>query len=205
MDIFQRVGTLEVTEKTKLNILRKSDFVDKVQLDSNGNPLFSWLDISLTELCNRLCTFCPRIDKNFYPNQNLNFSISLAKKIADELHAMNYTGGVVFCGYGEPLLHPEIEKILEAFRGIHTEIVTNGDKLHASRVADLFSCGLSFLCVSMYDGPHQVEYFENMMREAGVDKERYILRDRWHTEEDSFGHKLTNRSGVMVFGPDPPT
>ena len=41
-----------------------------------------------------------------------------------------------------------------------------------------------------------------MFAEAEVDQERYILRDRWHKEDDSFGLKLTNRSGVMDFGPD---
>lgn len=203
MDIFQKVSSLDVTEKTKLNILRKSDFVDRVQLDPSGAPLFSWIDISLTELCNRVCVFCPRADKDFYPNQNLNFSVGLAEKLAKELRSLNYEGGVVFCGYGEPLLHPDLAGILEAFRGIHTEIVTNGDRLTPQRIVDLFSSGLSFLCVSMYDGPHQVEIFEEMMRTAGVDRERYILRDRWHTEEDSFGLKLTNRSGVMSYGPDP--
>ena len=54
----------------------------------------------------------------------------------------------------------------------------------------------------MYDGPEQVDKLNQMFLEAEVDQERYILRDRWHKEDDSFGLKLTNRSGVMDFGPD---
>ncbi len=79
----QKISNAEISEKTKLNLLRKSDFVDNVQFDSDGiTPLFSWVDISLTELCNRLCTFCPRIDPRFYPNQNLNFGLELATKVS---------------------------------------------------------------------------------------------------------------------------
>lgn len=202
MNLFEKVSKLEITERTKTNIIRKSNFVDDVQLDRHGVPLFSWIDISLTELCNRVCEFCPRADSDVYPNQNLNFSVALATKLAAELRSIDYKGGIVFCGYGEPLLHPLIFDVIKAFEGFHTEIVTNGDRLNAKVVANLFSAGLAFICVSMYDGPHQELIFENMFKEAGVNKEQYILRDRWHKEEDSFGLKLTNRSGVMNLGPD---
>ena len=47
---FQKVSNAEITERTKLNLLRKSSFVDDVQFDVDGiTPMFSWLDISLTE------------------------------------------------------------------------------------------------------------------------------------------------------------
>jgi radical SAM protein with 4Fe4S-binding SPASM domain len=55
----------------------------------------------------------------------------------------------------------------------------------------------------MYDGPHQEQYFQEMFRMAQIDTSRFILRDRWHDEVDSFGLKLTNRSGVLKFGPNP--
>ena len=55
MDIFDKVNELEITEKTKLNILRKSDFIDEVHYDEEGYPKPSWIDISITELCNGMC------------------------------------------------------------------------------------------------------------------------------------------------------
>ncbi|QDD11389.1 radical SAM/SPASM domain-containing protein [Candidatus Methylopumilus planktonicus] len=196
-----KIDSVKITEQTKMNIIRKSDFVDDVQITNKGTPLFSWIDISLTELCNRLCVFCPRIDSNVYPNQNLHMSLGLLDKINEELVNLKYRGGVVFCGYGEPLLHPQIKEIISIFGNeIRTEIVTNGDKLSVDLILDLFDRGLSFLCVSMYDGPHQVKYFTDMMNGAGLNNDQYILRDRWHTEEDQFGLKLTNRGGTINFG-----
>jgi radical SAM protein with 4Fe4S-binding SPASM domain len=196
-----KIDSVKITEQTKINIIRKSDFVDEVQITKKGTPLFSWIDISLTELCNRLCVFCPRIDPDIYPNQNLHMGLGLLEKINSELIDLDYQGGVVFCGYGEPLLHPQIKEIIGIFgKKIRTEIVTNGDKLTVDLIHDLFNKGLSFLCVSMYDGPHQVEYFTDMMKQAGLSNHQFILRDRWHTEEDSFGLKLTNRGGTINFG-----
>lgn len=202
-DILEKIGDLEITERTKQNMVRKSDFVDDVQLvGDDGIPLFSWIDISLTDLCNRVCAFCPRADEDVYPNQNLHMSVSLIEKMSTELKELDYKGGIAFCGFGEPLLHPNIVKIIEIFGiEVRTEIVTNGDKLKIPLIHKLFDAGLSFLCISMYDGPHQVKHFQDMMEEAGIDQTRYILRDRWHNEEDSFGLKLTNRAGVMEFGP----
>lgn len=202
MDIFNKVNNLEITEKTKLNIVRKSDFIDEVFFDQDGYPKPSWIDVSVTDLCNRRCVFCPRVDPTFYPNQNLHFSLNLARKLASDLQKNNYKGGVVFCGYGEPLLHPRIYDLVNIFKEVHLEIVTNGDKLSTDVVKCLYKAGANFICVSMYDGPEQVDKFDKMFSEAKIDKEKYILRDRWHTQEDSFGLKLTNRSGVMEFGPD---
>jgi molybdenum cofactor biosynthesis enzyme MoaA len=123
----------EIFEQTIMkNIRRKSKYIDQVQI-VDGVPLFSWIDINPTELCNRKCEFCPRKDPSEYPNQNLNMTIELGKKIADELKEYKYRGGVIFSGYGEPLLHNDIVKLVGVFgKEIHTELITNGDKLNES-------------------------------------------------------------------------
>jgi len=49
----------EIFETTIMkNINRKSIFVDNVDL-LDRMPLFSWIDINVTELCNRTCVFLP--------------------------------------------------------------------------------------------------------------------------------------------------
>jgi len=186
------------------NIKRKSAFIDYVQI-VDGKPLFSWIDINPTELCNRLCVFCPRVDPAVYPNQKLHISLDLVKKIADELEGLAYEGGVVLCGYGEPLLHPKIIDVVKILgKKIHLEIVTNGDKLTPELIRKLIENGVNFIVVSMYDGPHQIDYFKDLFAQAGYSDDYYMLRDRWHTEVDSFGLKLTNRAGVVSSGEQAP-
>ena len=175
----------------------KSKYVDNVQI-YKGIPLFSWIDINPTELCNRKCVFCPRNDHRAYPNQNLNMDVKLAQKIAKELRQYSYTGGVIFSGNSEPLLHPDIIALISTFgRYIHTELVTNGDKLDDKLLRELFKAGLSVILVSMYDGPHQIDYFEGMCKKAGLTEQQYVLRDRWYNIEEDYGLKLTNRAGIL--------
>jgi MoaA/NifB/PqqE/SkfB family radical SAM enzyme len=192
-----------LTEATKANLRRKSAYVDTVQLHE-GKPLFSLVELSLTELCNRsagstkACTFCPRIDPTFYPNQKLHMSLALAGKVASELLALEYQGTVVLCGYGEPMLYPHLLELLSLFQGIRVEMVTNGDHLTSEKIAALSAAGLDYFVVSMYDGPHQVEAVHDKFAAAGC--QDYLLRDRWHTEADDFGLKLTNRGGTVSVG-----
>ncbi len=182
------------------NARRQSRYIDQVQM-LDGVPLFSWVDLSVTELCNRKCAFCPRNDPTQYPNQDLNMDIDLCRKIADELRTYQYKGGVVFSSYGEPLLHKKIVELIDIFgTDIHTEIVTNGDKLSEVLIHKLFEAGLSTIIVSMYDGPHQVDYFRKMFEKAGLRQEQYFLRDRWYNIDKDFGLLLTNRGGVVKRG-----
>lgn len=52
----------------------------------------------------------------------------------------------------------------------------------------------------MYDGEHQIDYFENMIAETKIDKDFVVLRNRWHDETEDFGVKLTNRVGNIKIG-----
>ena len=182
------------------NLDRKAAFIDQVQLVGD-TPLYSWIDLNPTELCNRRCAFCPREDTSFYPNQNLHLDLELAAKIAAELRAVDYRGGLNFCGYGEPLMHPDIVGLVQIFgTDIHTEMVTNGDKLHKELVRELFAAGLDVLLVSLYDGPYQIDSFRDMFESVGLHEGQYLLRDRWYSIEEDYGVKLTNRAGSVQNG-----
>lgn len=194
----------EANKSTLKNLQRKSTFVDEVQYH-NDMPLFSWIDINPTELCNRKCVFCPRSDPAFYPNQNVHMSEKLAEKIGKELEQLKYRGAVVLCGYGEPMLHPNLNELIKLF-GIYSrvEIITSGDFLTSKKIEQLLADGLDFFAVSMYDGPEQIEHYTNMFKAVGCrEGEHYILRDRWYTEDDNFGLKLTNRAGAVNIGDQP--
>ena len=190
---------MELNKSTAENLQRKSTFVDDVQMHGDV-PLFSWLDINLTELCNRKCGFCPRADPAFYPNQNIHMALGLAEKIAGELRELEFRGAVVLSGFGEPMLHPNLADLVSAFKDVRVEMVTNGDFLSPAKIERLSKAGLDFFVVSMYDGPHQKDLFRGMFAEAGCDDGQFLLRDRWHSEEQDFGLKLTNRAGTVTFG-----
>ena len=193
---------------TAYNLQRKAAFVDDVQM-RDGVPMFSFIDINVTELCNRsgdspkACAFCPRIDPSVYPNQKLHLALPVAEKIGAELRALDYQGAVVLCGFGEPLLHPQIVEIATAFRGVRLEVVTNGDRLSHAMIHYLIEAGVSYFAVSMYDGPHQAPLISALFSEAGYGPEWYGLRDRWHGAEDDYGLKLTNRAGTIHAGNQP--
>lgn len=198
-----------LTESTAANLARKAHWADTVQI-VDGVPLPSWIDLNVTELCNRsagsprACRFCPRIDPEVYPNQGLHMSADLIERIADQLTALNYAGAVVLCGFGEPLLHPEIRTITHLLRNQHVEIVTNGDKLTPLLINDLIDAGADYFVVSLYDGPHQVEIMHERFTAAGAGTHHYTLRDRWYDEGQDFGLKLTNRAGTIDIGNQDP-
>ena len=51
-------------------------------------------------------------------------------KIHDQLMELEFSGTISLCGYGEPLLHKDISKIVEKLSKVsRVEIITNGDVL----------------------------------------------------------------------------
>ncbi len=186
-----------MNQSTQLNIKRKSLYVDDVVLH-NGKPLFSFIDINPTELCNRTCEFCPRHDSKLYPNQNLHMKIDVADKIREELEELNWVGIINICGNGEPLLHKDIVRLVSALGDkIHVEITTSGDFLTTDLIEDLYKNHLDYMVVSMYDGPEQINYFDELFNNSKIDKSKYILRDRWYKEDQDYGLMLTNRAGTF--------
>ncbi len=65
------------------------------------------LHIEISTACNLSCKYCFRNSTRFPKNQFIDFD--LLKKVVELFPARNY----VLYGLGEPLLHPEIKKILE--------------------------------------------------------------------------------------------
>jgi radical SAM protein with 4Fe4S-binding SPASM domain len=154
------------------------------------------VELNITELCNRACVFCPRVDPKTYPSQNLHMDIAIAEKVARDLASIGSHARISFSGFGESLLHKGFTDIIRAMRAIlpvtPIETNTNGDRLTAKVIRDLFEAGLTNLYVNLYDGPEQAPHFDAMFKEAGITS--YKLRDHW---SESFGLTLNNRSGML--------
>ena len=64
----------------KDTIERKKPSINEVNF-YNSIPMFSFIELNINEICNRVCPFCPRVDPEIYPNQNIHMSVDLAEKI----------------------------------------------------------------------------------------------------------------------------
>ncbi len=191
------------TIRTNLN--RRTKIVDGTPDLFKGYPLPTWVELSLIDVCNRKCSFCPKSDELVAPDTFQSMTRSLIDKIHDELKNMKFKGAIALCGYGEPMLHKDITWIVEKLSKVApVEIITNGDVLTSKKIQDLYLAGVSKVLVSMYDGPEQIEKFETLTKKANVPKDTVILRDRWYNADSDFGVKLTNRAGTMKTGNQKP-
>lgn len=179
---------------------RRRSFEDKYysQLNDDGvMKSISVVDVNTTELCNRTCVFCPRHDPAVFPNRNLHMTEDGAEIVAKKLQGIGYSGTIAISGFGENLLNPHIYKIIKKFREYNPsafiECNTNGDPLKKSKALRLIEAGLDCLNVNLYDGPEQVEKFNEML--SFLPEEKYKLRAHW--KEDDFGIIYNNRSGVI--------
>jgi len=188
------------------NINRRKLIVDKDIKFYKNVPLPSWIELSLIDVCNRSCSFCPKSDEKVAPNTYQKMSRLLIDKLAAELKKVKFNGAFALCGYGEPLLHNDIIYITKKLSTAgKVEIVTNGDVLKAKTLADLYKANVSRVLISMYDGEHQIDKFRSIIKASKVPEDLVILRDRWYSKDNNFGVKLTNRTGTIKIGNQAPT
>ena len=193
--------TKKLNKQIKVNIERRTVIVDDQLVYHKDLPLPSWIELSLIDVCNRKCVFCPKSDPSIAPDTYQKMNMRLIEKFTGELKKINYKGSVVLCGYGEPMLHKDIylisRKLAEAS---FVEIVTNGDTLTKEQIKKLYDSNVNKLLISLYDGPEQVTKFKAMANAAQVPEDFVILRNRWFDEKEDYGLKLTNRAGTVKVG-----
>ena len=80
------------------------------------------------------------------------------------------------------------------------EIVTNGDTLNSKQINELYENNVNKLLISMYDGEHQVEKFQKMIKDSDVPDEFVILKIVGTILIKTMEIKLTNRSGTINIG-----
>ncbi|EJF07769.1 radical SAM superfamily enzyme [Thiovulum sp. ES] len=179
---------------------RKNTIVKNNLKFINDFPLFSILEFNITGNCNRDCSFCPVSNPEVYIRSNDAISPELFEKITLDLKEINYSGKILFSAFSEPLLHKEIEKLISTARknlqNCRIEIVSNGDLVTAKKLKKLYDAGLDTINISMYDGKHQIDIFENMQKESEVPKDFVVLRRRYW-ENGNYGITISNRAGLI--------
>ena len=185
---------IDPSTKRKDNIVK-----DKLQFFDNI-PVFSIIEFNIYGNCNRNCNFCPVSNPSIYKKKHEGISIELFSKIINDLKIIDYQGKILFSAFSEPLLHKEIEKLIliakSKLPNIIIEIVSNGDLLTTKKLKSIFDAGLDAISISMYDGKHQINHFNIMAKDCGLDETQVILRRRYF-ENGNYGITISNRSGLI--------
>ena len=176
---------------------------EDVIVDSIHNPLLPGLrnlEINPTELCNRKCSFCPRVNPELYPNQNLHMDVNTARTLSKQLQNANYTGEVGLVGFGEPVLAKGILELLAEFTPyFYTYTMTNGDVFLRGKhkVQDFIDVGIKLLIVNCYDDAEHLEILTKFFEPYG-DSIKIQLRHLEDTGETTIfkEYGLTNRGGI---------
>ncbi len=194
---------------TDINIKRIDNFLDKhlevAKNLKNGIPPFSSVEISINGACNRRCFFCPRVDEEGYPNILESLDMKLFDELVNDLESINYKGRMAFSGFCEPLLSKNLDQYIlrlkKKLSKTEIEVVSNGDPILAKngkeRLINLFKAGLDTIKISLYDGPHQIELFDNIKKDLELSDDQYIVRKRYLGPEESFGITISNRAGSV--------
>lgn len=134
---------------------RVSEFIRK----GDCYPLY--MEISPVGNCNHRCIFCAY---DFIGHPNRRLSTERLLKLMRELAAVKLRS-VLYAGEGEPLLHPDIDRIITYTKkkGIDVGLFTNGYLLYRKRIQAILP-SLTFLRFSFnagtresYEAVHQVK------------------------------------------------
>ena len=203
-DIGHNNPPLDPKETIKKNIVRKKPILDRSPQFFSGVPIPSWVELSLIDVCNRSCSFCPKSDASIAPNTYQRMTMALIDKLVDDLKKINFEGAFCLCGYGEPMLHGEFYDIVNKLGVVGgVEIITNGDLVNKKTLMKLFESKATKLIISLYDGPEQIVKFKTFIKELNIPEDFVILRDRWYSDKIDYGVKLTNRVGTVNVGNQP--
>lgn len=174
-------------------------------IHSRDLPGLATIELNITELCNRTCSFCPRHDPEVYPNSKDFMELDTVRSLVDQLKNTDWYGDLHITGFGEPHTHPKLKEIVAILSkaDVYIEITTNGDKLIDSNIdysLDLFEAGLNLLTVDCYDGDEQFNERQIKMIDTFQDIHDYRLRNHYDDGNaqvliEQYG--FNNRGGTM--------
>ena len=102
------------------------------------------------------------------------------------------------------MLHKKYIEIINKLGEIGgVEIITNGDLINKKTLIELYESRATKVLISLYDGPEQLKKFNSIIDEIRIPRDFVVLRDRWYSDKQDFGVKLTNRVGTIQTGNQP--
>ena len=91
-----KTRTKPLFKTIQVNIKRRTVIVDDILSLHKGSPIPSWIELSIIDVCNRSCSFCPKSDPKVAPNTYQRMQMKLIDKLTKELKEIKYKGSVVF-------------------------------------------------------------------------------------------------------------
>lgn len=188
---------------------RNTRYYTITQSDSFKSTLkgLTTVELNITELCTRSCSFCPRAPDNFYKNQKKFMSSETIDSVISGSIEDKFDGDFHISGFGEPTTNRNILNIIRMMRdSLENRIVmtTNGDLLDVDMVQQLRNAGLSHLILSCYDGPEAYNKFKAMLVAGGFE-ENHDIRKLWLSHDETSDEfmtrvKFNNRGGSSKDG-----
>ncbi len=174
---------MEIFDLRKLQLAGPTDIVSTLRS----------IVINPIETCNRSCSFCPRSVVAVDTFNQYKIKLDLIEKIAADLNQMNYDGRIGLNGFGEPLLHEDLEECIKILKNKipklkWLEVQTNGDHLSKDKVKQLVDAGCDTISISMYD-TDQTEKFKTMFEGINVE---LVLRHHYDKEKN-YNLNIINR------------
>ena len=134
---------------------------------------FKKIYIEITNICNLSCSFCS-IDNRVKKNISVNEFENILKKIND------YTDYIYLHVKGEPLLHPELDKLLDiAYKyNKYVNITTNGTLL-TQKVDILNHKAVRQINISLHSENNKDDYFEDIVDTVEKLKDKIVILRYW--------------------------
>jgi MoaA/NifB/PqqE/SkfB family radical SAM enzyme len=135
----------------------------RVEVRPNIHSL-SRVYIEPTSRCNLTCEICIR---KSWKEPMGDMDAATFDRLADELRRFPHLDSVMFGGFGEPTIHPDILRMVRVVKGlgVRVEMVTNGTLLDDAMLTGLMKSGLDGIWVS-FDGVTEAS-FEDIREGAG--------------------------------------
>jgi radical SAM protein with 4Fe4S-binding SPASM domain len=176
------------------------------------------IDLDITGLCNRTCSFCPRVDDIIYPNIKDEMSLDTLAEILKECVKYQYDGWIELAGRGEPTLHKHFETVVRMIadhpkKTWKLRLTTNGFSIDKwwPNIADK----LDWLILNSYDTVEEFhereikyeklpsgQYVENIYKQDGlsveeINKITYREKATGLPEDRMWQHSFNNRAGFF--------
>lgn len=153
------------------------------------------LTVAVTAYCNLRCLGC-RYGRDFMPNQQLPWPV--ARDLLDDAKAAGFE--MVRLYGGEPLLHPDLPKMIEhsVSLGLRTYVTTNGILLE-EKIDELYAAGLRDLTIGFYGtGEEYDSYVQRRDRFAQLETGIAAVRERYGNRISLRMNRLLRRQSCSI-------